>query len=117
MSHILFTSLEQQSIHAKEASEDMEVGILKTCQSVGDLRREVSRTLVCESEWMVLATERDMLGMSLTHWFTTLLQYITSAHLLVVSHFQPLVPHVFFFVSPPSSSSSDVYVITPLFNP
>lgn len=35
-------SLEQQSVSAKEATEDMEVAILKTCQSVNDLRREVS---------------------------------------------------------------------------
>lgn len=38
-------SLEQQSVHAKEATEDMEVAILKTCQSVNDLRREVSSSL------------------------------------------------------------------------
>lgn len=34
--------LEQQSVHAKDATEDMEVAILKTCQSISDLRREVS---------------------------------------------------------------------------
>lgn len=39
---LVSVSLEQQSVHAKEATEDMEVAILKTCQSVGDLRREVS---------------------------------------------------------------------------
>lgn len=38
----LAVSPEQQSVHAKEATEDMEVAILKTCQSVSDLRREVS---------------------------------------------------------------------------
>lgn len=41
----LFLSSEQQSVHAKEATKDMEVAILKTCQSVGDLRREVSSGL------------------------------------------------------------------------
>lgn len=38
-------SPKQQSVHAKEATEDMEVAILKTCQSVSDLRREVSSSL------------------------------------------------------------------------
>lgn len=41
----LSVSPEQQSAHAKEATEDMEVAILKTCQSVSDLRREVSNSL------------------------------------------------------------------------
>lgn len=44
--HVYFSSLsvysKQQSAHAKQATEDMEVVILKTCQSVNDLRREVS---------------------------------------------------------------------------
>lgn len=38
----LLVSPEQQSVHAKEATEGMEVAILKTCQSLNDLRREVS---------------------------------------------------------------------------
>jgi len=38
----LLISPEQQSVHAKEATEGMEVAILKTCQSLNDLRREVS---------------------------------------------------------------------------
>ncbi|XP_075995552.1 alpha-catulin [Genypterus blacodes] len=37
---------EAQSVHAKEATEDMEVGILKTCQSVGDLKRELHKVAV-----------------------------------------------------------------------
>lgn len=41
----LLLSSEQQSVHAKEATKDMEVAILKTCQSVSDLRREVSSSL------------------------------------------------------------------------
>lgn len=40
-------ALEQQSAHAKEATENMEVAILKTCQSISDLRREVSNSLSC----------------------------------------------------------------------
>ncbi|KAA8585935.1 hypothetical protein FQN60_007504 [Etheostoma spectabile] len=36
----------QQSVHAKEATEDMEVAILKTCQSVSDLRRELHKVAV-----------------------------------------------------------------------
>lgn len=35
--------VEAQSVHAKEATEDMEVAILKTCQSVNDLRRELHK--------------------------------------------------------------------------
>ncbi|XP_040908985.1 alpha-catulin [Toxotes jaculatrix] len=38
--------IEAQSIHAKEATEDMEVAILKTCQSVIDLRRELHKVAV-----------------------------------------------------------------------
>ncbi|KAE8282077.1 Alpha-catulin Alpha-catenin-related protein [Larimichthys crocea] len=38
--------VEAQSIHAKEATEDMEVAILKTCQSVNDLRRELHKVAV-----------------------------------------------------------------------
>uniref|UniRef100_A0A8D3E4I8 Alpha-catulin n=1 Tax=Scophthalmus maximus TaxID=52904 RepID=A0A8D3E4I8_SCOMX len=38
--------IEAQSVHAKEATEDMEVAILKTCQSIGDLRREVHKVAV-----------------------------------------------------------------------
>lgn len=41
----LLLSSEQQSVHAKEATKDMEVAILKTSQSVSDLRREVSSSL------------------------------------------------------------------------
>ncbi|XP_068558612.1 alpha-catulin [Cebidichthys violaceus] len=37
---------EAQSVHAKEATEDMEVAILKTCQSVSDLRRELHKVAV-----------------------------------------------------------------------
>lgn len=42
----LLLSSEQQSVHAKEATKDMEVAILKTSQSVSDLRREVSSSLL-----------------------------------------------------------------------
>lgn len=45
----LLLSSEQQSVHAKEATKDMEVAILKTSQSVSDLRREVSSSL---SVWL-----------------------------------------------------------------
>ncbi|XP_039977838.1 alpha-catulin isoform X3 [Xiphias gladius] len=38
--------IEAQSVHAKEATEDMEVVILKTCQSVSDLRRELHKAAV-----------------------------------------------------------------------
>ncbi|XP_076611217.1 alpha-catulin isoform X2 [Chaetodon auriga] len=38
--------VEAQSGHAKEATEDMEVAILKTCQSVNDLRRELHKVAV-----------------------------------------------------------------------
>ncbi|XP_026204807.1 alpha-catulin isoform X3 [Anabas testudineus] len=38
--------VEAQSAHAKEATEDMEVAILKTCQSVSDLRRELHKVAV-----------------------------------------------------------------------
>ncbi|CAJ1083986.1 alpha-catulin [Xyrichtys novacula] len=38
--------VEGQSAHAKEATEDMEVAILKTCQSVNDLRRELHKVAV-----------------------------------------------------------------------
>ncbi|XP_042292581.1 alpha-catulin isoform X1 [Thunnus albacares] len=38
--------IEAQSVHAKEATEDMEVAILKTCQSVNDLRRELHKVAV-----------------------------------------------------------------------
>lgn len=38
--------VEAQSVHAKEATEDMEVAILKTCQSVSDLRRELHKVAV-----------------------------------------------------------------------
>ncbi|KAM6975095.1 alpha-catulin [Tautogolabrus adspersus] len=38
--------VEAQSVHAKEATEDMEVSILKTCQSVNDLRRELHKVAV-----------------------------------------------------------------------
>lgn len=34
-------TLQQQLLKAKEATDEMELSILKTCQSVGDLRREV----------------------------------------------------------------------------
>ncbi|KAF7658922.1 hypothetical protein LDENG_00005740 [Lucifuga dentata] len=37
---------EAQSVHAKEATEDMEVGILKTCQRVSDLRRELHKVAI-----------------------------------------------------------------------
>ncbi|KAJ0054961.1 hypothetical protein NL108_008667, partial [Boleophthalmus pectinirostris] len=36
----------QQSAHAKQPPEDMEVSILKTCQSVSDLRRELHKAAV-----------------------------------------------------------------------
>ncbi|XP_029022969.1 alpha-catulin isoform X1 [Betta splendens] len=35
--------VEAQSVNAKEATEDMEVAILKTCQSISDLRRELHK--------------------------------------------------------------------------
>uniref|UniRef100_A0A8D0A5U9 Alpha-catulin n=2 Tax=Sander lucioperca TaxID=283035 RepID=A0A8D0A5U9_SANLU len=38
--------VEAQSLHAKEATEDMEVAILKTCQSISDLRRELHKVAV-----------------------------------------------------------------------
>ncbi|XP_034560821.1 alpha-catulin [Notolabrus celidotus] len=38
--------VEAQSVHAKEATEDMEVAILKTCQSANDLRRELHKVAV-----------------------------------------------------------------------
>ncbi|XP_071776271.1 alpha-catulin [Centroberyx gerrardi] len=38
--------MEAQSVHVKEATEEMEVGILKTCQSVNDLRRELHKVAV-----------------------------------------------------------------------
>uniref|UniRef100_A0A668ARV9 Alpha-catulin n=1 Tax=Myripristis murdjan TaxID=586833 RepID=A0A668ARV9_9TELE len=38
--------MEAQSVHAKEATEEIEVGILKTCQSVSDLRRELHKVAV-----------------------------------------------------------------------
>ncbi|XP_037831621.1 alpha-catulin isoform X2 [Kryptolebias marmoratus] len=37
---------EAQSVHAKEATEEMEVAILKTCQSINDLRRELHKVAV-----------------------------------------------------------------------
>ncbi|XP_028453356.1 alpha-catulin isoform X3 [Perca flavescens] len=36
----------EASVHAKEATEDMEVAILKTCQSISDLRRELHKVAV-----------------------------------------------------------------------
>uniref|UniRef100_A0A3P9N9T0 Alpha-catulin n=1 Tax=Poecilia reticulata TaxID=8081 RepID=A0A3P9N9T0_POERE len=38
--------IEAQSVHAKEATEELEVAILKTCQSIGDLRRELHKVAV-----------------------------------------------------------------------
>ncbi|XP_026156254.1 alpha-catulin isoform X2 [Mastacembelus armatus] len=38
--------VEAQSAHAKEATESMEVAILKTCQSVSDLKRELHKVAV-----------------------------------------------------------------------
>uniref|UniRef100_A0A3Q0SKU9 Alpha-catulin n=1 Tax=Amphilophus citrinellus TaxID=61819 RepID=A0A3Q0SKU9_AMPCI len=38
--------VEAQSVHAKEATKDMEVAILKTCQRVSDLRRELHKVAV-----------------------------------------------------------------------
>lgn len=38
--------VEAQSAHANEAPEDMEVVILKTCQSINDLRRELHKVAV-----------------------------------------------------------------------
>lgn len=35
----------QQSAHAREGTEQVEVAILKTCQSISELRREVSPRL------------------------------------------------------------------------
>lgn len=75
----LLVSPEQQSVHAKEATEDMEVAILKTCQSINDLRREVSSSpspLFCPSAlsrsgqtWPV--TER-LSSLSVSHCFLNL---------------------------------------------
>lgn len=42
---VVILPLEQQSALAKEATEEMEVAILKTSQSVIDLRREVRNCL------------------------------------------------------------------------
>ncbi|MEQ2164425.1 hypothetical protein GOODEAATRI_006578, partial [Goodea atripinnis] len=45
VSHIyppLCLSSQQQSVHAKESTEELEVAVLKTCQSISDLRREVA---------------------------------------------------------------------------
>ncbi|XP_047239797.1 alpha-catulin isoform X1 [Girardinichthys multiradiatus] len=36
----------QQSVHAKEATEELEVAVLKTCQSISDLRRELHKVAV-----------------------------------------------------------------------
>lgn len=52
LSPCLFLSLQQQSLKAKEATEEMELSILKTCQSVSDLRREV--------RFLWRATHRDL---------------------------------------------------------
>ncbi|XP_071060960.1 alpha-catulin isoform X4 [Pseudochaenichthys georgianus] len=41
--------VEAQSVHAKEATEGMEVAILKTCQSLNDLRRELHKVTVCRT--------------------------------------------------------------------
>ncbi|KAK5855176.1 hypothetical protein PBY51_005307 [Eleginops maclovinus] len=41
--------VEAQSVHAKEATECMEVAILKTCQRVHDLRRELHKVAVCRA--------------------------------------------------------------------
>ncbi|KAK1880000.1 Alpha-catulin [Dissostichus eleginoides] len=41
--------VEAQSVHAKEATEGMEVAILKTCQSLNDLRRELHKVAVCRT--------------------------------------------------------------------
>uniref|UniRef100_A0A8C5HBC0 Alpha-catulin n=1 Tax=Gouania willdenowi TaxID=441366 RepID=A0A8C5HBC0_GOUWI len=41
--------VEAQSAHAKEAPEDMELSILKTCQSTNDLRRELHKVAVCRT--------------------------------------------------------------------
>uniref|UniRef100_A0A3B5MTA6 Alpha-catulin n=1 Tax=Xiphophorus couchianus TaxID=32473 RepID=A0A3B5MTA6_9TELE len=38
--------IEAQSVHAKEATEELEVAILKTCQSISDLRRELHKVAV-----------------------------------------------------------------------
>ncbi|XP_056154154.1 alpha-catulin isoform X2 [Lampris incognitus] len=38
--------MEAQSVQAKDATEEMEMGILKTCQSVCDLRRELHKVAV-----------------------------------------------------------------------
>ncbi|XP_062291700.1 alpha-catulin isoform X1 [Scomber scombrus] len=43
---LVYAWIEAQSAHAKEATEDMEVAILKTCQSVSDLRRELHKVAV-----------------------------------------------------------------------
>uniref|UniRef100_A0A1A7Y5B5 Alpha-catulin n=1 Tax=Iconisemion striatum TaxID=60296 RepID=A0A1A7Y5B5_9TELE len=37
---------EAQSAHAKEATEEMEVAVLKTCQSISDLRRKLHKVAV-----------------------------------------------------------------------
>lgn len=66
----LSVTLEQQSAHAKEATEDMEVAILKTCQSVSDLRREVSSSLplLCPSEKMYSVTESPRHDWDASYW-------------------------------------------------
>ncbi|XP_047239798.1 alpha-catulin isoform X2 [Girardinichthys multiradiatus] len=38
--------IEAQSVHAKEATEELEVAVLKTCQSISDLRRELHKVAV-----------------------------------------------------------------------
>ncbi|XP_068189693.1 alpha-catulin isoform X2 [Antennarius striatus] len=43
---LVHACVEAQSGHAKEATEDIEVAILKTCESVSDLRRELHKVAV-----------------------------------------------------------------------
>lgn len=105
-SHAFFSSasplsrLEQQSVHAKEATEDMEVAILKTCQSVNDLRREVSSglSLLCLSGlwvWVDVLSFRepqtrlgclsqDALPLQLVFFFPSLLSF--ACHLVSLCH-------------------------------
>ncbi|XP_037549471.1 alpha-catulin [Nematolebias whitei] len=44
--HLAYAWTEAQSVHAKEATEEMEVAILKSCQSINDLRRELHKVAV-----------------------------------------------------------------------
>lgn len=45
----------QQSLHAKEASEEAELAIIKTCQSVSELRRELHKVAVGRASQLLKA--------------------------------------------------------------